>query len=163
MKARLGLCKSRSAKRESSGNEGEVGNEAEEGTYPRPTPNALIVADKLSKFKGIDIAKIRTLLGRKARSNSPKSKVNAISQKVLKRRNISSSRESPSTSYRTRERSQPRKDKEQEQILEPDKLELIKTIAQRKHRLNKDLWEAAEIGDLPRITRLLRPYNIYNL
>jgi len=159
MKTRLAVCKSRSPKRESSGNEGEVGNEAEEGTYARPIPNALIVADKLSKFKVIDISKIRILFERKARSNSPKNKVNAKDQQAFKGRHINSSRNSSNTPYRARERSQPKKDKEQDtpQILEPDKLELIKTIAQRKYRLNKDLWEAAEIGDLPRITRLLRP------
>lgn len=173
-KAKLPVYKSKSPRRDTSHDEGEVGNEAEEDTYARPAPNALVVADKLSKFKSIDLAKIRTLFGRKARSNSPNNKVNITCQQVFKSR-IGSSRNSPNKAVNTshgikmRQRSQPRKDTDPKQdlkerngpqrgnILEPEKLELIKTIAQRKHKLNKDLWEAAELGDLPRITRLLRP------
>lgn len=174
MKGKLLIGKSRSPRRDSGHNEGEVGNEAEEGNHARPAPYALVVADKPSKFKGVNLSTIKALFGRKARSNSPKSKVSNTSQQVFKAKFPNSSRNSPNkaanTSYgavKEKQKVHLRKGVESRQdlrsspsalkILEPEKLELIRTIAQRKHRLNRDLWEAAEAGDIPRLSRLLRP------
>lgn len=48
------------------------------------------------------------------------------------------------------------------QPLESEELKALKFLAKRKHKLNKDLWEAAENGDIQKIGQLLNPYSTFN-
>jgi len=44
------------------------------------------------------------------------------------------------------------------QPFESEELKALKLLAKKRHRLNKDLWEAAENGDIKKINELLNPY-----
>eukprot|EP00826_Nyctotherus_ovalis_P006998 TRINITY_DN11711_c0_g1_i7.p1 TRINITY_DN11711_c0_g1~~TRINITY_DN11711_c0_g1_i7.p1 ORF type:complete len:181 (+),score=33.29 TRINITY_DN11711_c0_g1_i7:165-707(+) len=175
MKAKLPSHKSRSPPRHQLGYEDELIEELEDTRQRRQLPNALFVNKKPGRHEKGDGG----LLVRKARSNSPKgingksgknyrninkyqspiprkhSPFEVYRNKVTDANPLSSRRISPPKPLKSPE-SRSRKDSSH--VSETEETKALRLFAKKKHQLNKDLWEAAENGDLVKIAQLLEPY-----
>lgn len=93
----------------------------------------------------------------RARKNSPldfsRNKVAPTSQRGLRSPRRIQNNISPKRFFRND--SPPRM-----QPFESEEIKTLKLLAKRRHRLNKELWEAAENGDTTKISQLLEPYSL---
>jgi len=175
MKAKLAIHKSRSPPRHDLGYEDELVEEFEDTRHRRQLPNALLVNKKPG---GVNAIK---LMARKAHSNSPK-EVSAKSGKNYRNINKYQSpiprNHSPFEIYRNkvtevnlfgnkRPKTKHKLSPEPSRFLrrdsphssETEEAKALKLFGKKRHQLNKDLWEAAENGDLVKIAQLLEPYS----
>lgn len=185
MRAKGAIHKSRSPARHDLIHEEEPLEELEGERYHRQIPNAFHINKKPGRLGKNDIMR---LLARKARSNSPKgtsannvynSKHTSKHQSPFARKNsplevfknrgtdvntsnkMGKLRVSPPKTHgkmspdfdRTGRKESPFKTNQ-----ESEEVKALRLIAKKRHQLNKDLWEAAESGDLVKITQLLDPY-----
>jgi hypothetical protein len=173
MKAKLPIHKSRSPPRRDLVYEDELIEELEDTRHRRQLPNAFLVNKKPGKVETVGF------MGRKACSNSPKG-VSAKNGKNYRNINKYQSpiprNHSPFEVYRnkvtevnlfgnrkpkTKHKLSPEPSRflrrESPRSSGTEEAKALKLFAKRRHQLNKDLWEAAENGDLVKIAQLLEP------
>lgn len=176
MKSKLMIHKSRSPVHYNFSRDGEIANEYNETKGTKQIPNALLVNRQGDKFgnKAFNV----TGLYRKARSNSPKDPLKKASKDGSRKNSpLCNSRNkiiNVCTSYKTGKSSpqkykckvSPKSNKQRKKLSPPrigkspenEDNKLHKSIAKKKHKLNKELWDAAETGDLNKIGQLLDSY-----
>lgn len=182
MKAKLHNHKSRSPPRRDFISEDELIEELEDTRHKRQLPNAFLVNKKPGRKEKAEAV---GFVVRKARSNSPKglsakngknyrnigkyqspiprkhSPFEVYKSKITEVNLIANKRISPPKIYNERSPDQGhvlRKDSSP-RLPETEEAKALKLFAKRRHQLNKDLWEAAENGDLVKISQLLEPYS----
>jgi len=173
MKSKLFIHKSRSPARYDFG---QAEHKIERPADIKQSPNGFI------NNKGKIIrSELADLFAKRARSNSPKKvltkniKLTSKCRSPLARKNSpldSSRNKNTNTSQRTLKGGQlpvkiqnkisPQRlcKKIGAQQIDSEELKTLKYLAKQKHKLNKELWEAAENGNLTKIKQLLDQYAI---
>ena len=184
MKAKFAMHKSRSPPKFDFSHEGEVIEEFDDGKQRRQIPNIFLVNKKPGRLTRNGTSNVTSPLYRKVRSNSPrinpqkstpnlKQPTNYHSPICKQNQPLEVSRNKGiniNTSYKTKGRvsrkGSPDIEKQRAKANSPrlghcaenEEIKALKVFAKRKHKLNKELWEAAENGNLAKITQLLDEY-----